>query len=346
MALERTKTADIKKIQRLLNVDNNLNLNIDVNIDIQDAVQTKLCQILKCKAGLPVEEFKYYSLDNDQFSGNKFSDYDVLWSLYDYISTEKTRIDYCPFYLQAETDILYNNFFSLEIAYWIPFLFTYDVIDADGRCTYKLDTLEDEIANIRIDNGDVFSINQEFIAENRQIANFARELDFCFSQMSGPITQQASIYLADLFMLFDGLLTKDELREYHGFFYTIYENALDRNMELLSSKDVAKYYTYQHLIPDSDPRKEIAQKAVEIFVNPMCNLNPNESEYIYADSFVIKHPDRVIIAYKFEIYDYYASIDIEKFFIHPFYYETLQIIDNLLPILEQEYARKESKAVI
>lgn len=117
-------------------------------------------------------------------------------------------------------------------------------------------------------------------------------------------------------------------------------------MELLSSKDVAKYYTYQHLIPDSDPRKEIAQKAVEIFVNPMCNLNPNESEYIYADSFVIKHPDRVIIAYKFEIYDYYASIDIEKFFIHPFYYETLQIIDNLLPILEQEYARKESKAVI
>ncbi len=343
MVLKKKRTADITKIMRLLDVDNKLDVYGNASMEIQEAVQMKLCQILKYKAGLKIGEFVQYSVDDHQISDNRFSNCNAPWTLYDYVSSEDCRINYCMYFIPSESDCLHHNkIFSEEIADWIFFLFYSEILGEDGRCTCQFSELEDEIYSIRSSGIKEEMLDQEFMDETHRITSFARQLDFCFSPKSGPITSQAAMYLDDLLILLDEFLTKDEIREYHWFIFSLFDYGIDRGLNLVSSKDVAAYYKYRHIIPDSDPRKPIAEKAVEIFLDPVSDLGSNKSAYAYlaVESFVIERPDKVVVICKYDSYNDSDSVDSEKYFLHPFYYEALQIVDNLLPVLEQEYAGK------
>lgn len=330
---------DVNKLMKLFDIDNNFDINNGVDMEIQDAIQAKLLQVAKYKAGLPVKKFGYYSQDGNQVTNYGFHDCSVLRSLYDYVRSGKQRIDYLIYWMPAESDYMYyNNAFSMEIADWIIFLFENGILDENGKCQFEFYELEDAICSIRCDIMGVKDENVEFKSENRKIASFTRQLDFCFSGLSGPITRQASIYLEDLHSFANEMLTKDEIREFHFIFHMIFEYGYDKQLNIVSSKDIVAYYKYCHLIPESDPRKQVAEKAIKIFLDPLSDLAI--CDYVDANSYVIKHSDEYIVIYIIEEYDYNEYVDLTNYFLHPLYNEVLQIIDTLLPELEAEYAGK------
>lgn len=338
--MEIREKTDVNKLVKLFDIDNNFDINNGADMEIQDAIQAKLLQIAKSKAGLPIDKFGYYSQDGNQVTSSGFHDCRVLRSLYDYVRSGKQRIDYLIYWMPAESDYMYyNNTFSMEIADWISFLFENGILDENGECQFEFNELEDAICSIRCDIMGVKDKDAEFKDENRKIANFARQLDFCFSGLSGPITRQASIYLEDLYSFANEMLTIDEIREFHFIFHMIFEYGCDKQLNIVSSMDIAAYYKYCHLIPESDPRKQVAEKAIEIFLDPLCDLVI--CDCVDANSHVIKHSDEYIVIYTIEEYDYDEINDLTDYFLHPLYNEVLQIIDTLLPELEAEYAEKK-----
>ncbi len=106
----------------------------------------------------------------------------------------------------------------------------------------------------------------------------------------------------------------------------------------MSSKDTAGYYRYRDRIPDSDKRKQIEDRAVDIFSHPISS--DKENKLLESWDMVIEKPDRhIVICY----YGGEEEPKIASYVTNPFYVDALRIVETLLPVLEEEYSGENGK---
>lgn len=336
--MEKRVKADIEKLINLLEMKNSVDFSGNINVPIQVAIQSKLIQIAKKKLGLYPDKLGFFNASASIGNGDAFEGCSIPRSVCSYgDSAKERRLEYFMFWPANSTDdIYYNEIFPDSIVDDILFLTYTWLLEMDGTCVTDSPALEELVKDTIEEFQDEEDVNERV----KRLAYLLRQMDFYFSGVIGPVVEEVSEYIDSLYYFAGEILPREEIAIRHDIFSLIYAYGSENLVSIVSSEDTAEYYKYRNRIPDSDKRKQLADRAVDIFLHPISS----DKENSWMDSWdtVIEKPDRhIVICYYGE--NDYSDHSTASLVTNPFYVDALQIVDTLLPKLEEEYSEKNNR---
>lgn len=341
--MKKRRAVDAGKLIGLLDMKNSVDYSGDINLSLQIAIQSKLIQTAKKKAGIFTGKLGYFDALGDGVPVKKFIECSIPRSLSGFEdSVDNVRLDYFQFWAASgPDDVYYSGLLPDDILDDLFFIVDSWLLEMDGTCTTVSPALEEMVK----DTLEEFRLYEDEEESERveRISYLIRQMDFYFSGKIGPMVWEVSEYIDSLYCFSNMILPREEIAKHHDLFSLIYEYGSECLVSIVSSKDTAEYYKYRDRIPDSDIRKQIADKAVNIFLHPISS----DKENVLFGSWdtVIEKPDRhIVICFYGE--NEYSDFDTASAITNPFYVEALQIVETLLPVLEEEYTGKNNRQAV
>ena len=330
--MKKGRAVDAGKLIGLLDMKNSVDYSGDINLPLQIAIQSKLIQTAKKKAGIFTGKLGYFDALGDGTPENKFIECSIPRSLSSFEdSVDHVRLDYFQFWAASGADdVYYSGLFPDDILDDFILIVDTWLLEMDGTCITVTPALE-EMVRDTIRDFRLYGDEEEESESVQRISYLLRQMDFCFSGKIGPIVWEVSEYIDGLYCFSNGILPREEIAKRHDLFSLIYEYGSECFVSIVSSKDTAEYYKYRNRIPDSDIRKQIADKAVNIFLHPISS----DKENVLFGSWdtVIEKPDRhIVICFYGE--NNISDLEVSCAITNPFYVEALQIVETLLSVLE------------
>lgn len=341
--MRKGKKVDAGKLIGLLDMKNSVDYSGDINLSLQIAIQSKLIQIAKKKAGIITGKLGYFDALGDGTPVNKFIECSIPRSLSSFEdSVDNVRLDYFQFWAASgPDDIYYSGIILDDILDDLIFIVDSWLLEMDGTCTTVSPALEEMVQDTIKEFGPY--VDEEESVCVQRLSYLLRQMDFCFSGKIGPIVWEVSEYIDGLYFFSNKILPREEIAKHHDLFSLIYAYGSECFESIVSSKDTAEYYKYRDRIPDSDIRKQIADRAVDIFLHPISS----DKENVLFGSWdtVVKKPDRhIVICFFGENED--SDLEVSRAITNPFYVDALQIVETLLPVLEEEYAGENDRKAV
>lgn len=324
-----------EKLVSLLNMKNSMDFSNGSNMSIQVAIQSKLVQVAKKILGMYSEELGYFDVTASTGKNRMFKKCSLSKSLCDCEEAVKHgRLDYVQFWAPESIDaIYYSGIFPCDTVEDFLFLSGGWVLEMDGTCIMDLQVLEETILEL-IRELDLFTEEDEYECAKR-LAFLTRQMHFYFSGKIGPVISEVAEYIESLYYFLYELVPREDIAKQHDVFSLIYAYGSDDYVSVVSSPVTMKYIKYRDRIPDSDIRKQIADRAVQIFLHPISS--DKENSVLASWDMVIEKADRHIVICYYNEEDR-SGDNMQDKLTNPFYVDAVQIIDTLLPELESEFS--------